>query len=114
MTKTRRDFLREIGCGALTATAILAGARDLMVMNALAAAAAPADYKALVCVFLFGGNDANNMVIPVDGYADYSGAVPGSFLALIPPDRQPPTRYRLPPAGKEPQPTRSVHYWVIT
>jgi len=72
MTKTRRDFLREIGCGALTATAILTGARDLMVMNALAAAAAPADYKALVCIFLFGGNDANNTVIPLDGYADYA------------------------------------------
>jgi uncharacterized protein (DUF1501 family) len=25
-----------------------------------------ADYRALVCVFLFGGNDSNNMVIPVD------------------------------------------------
>jgi len=25
-----------------------------------------ANYKALVCVFLFGGNDANNMVIPMD------------------------------------------------
>jgi uncharacterized protein (DUF1501 family) len=24
------------------------------------------DYRALVCVFLFGGNDANNMVIPMD------------------------------------------------
>lgn len=25
-----------------------------------------ADYRALVCVFLFGGNDSNNMVVPVD------------------------------------------------
>jgi uncharacterized protein (DUF1501 family) len=31
------------------------------------AQSAPADYKALVCVFLFGGNDANNMVIPMSG-----------------------------------------------
>ena len=74
MTKSRREFLYEIGCGALTATAVLAGARDLMAMNALAAAAAPPDYKALVCVFLFGGNDANNMVIPVDGHAQYAAA----------------------------------------
>ena len=31
------------------------------------------DYKALVCVFLFGGNDANNTLIPFDttGYGDY-------------------------------------------
>ena len=69
MTSTRRDFLRQIGCGALTATAALTGARDLFVMNALAAAAGPSDYKALVCVFLFGGNDANNVVVPVDDYA---------------------------------------------
>ena len=25
-----------------------------------------ADYKALVCVFLFGGNDSNNMIVPID------------------------------------------------
>ena len=33
-------------------------------VNALAATACPTDYKALVCVFLFGGNDGNNTVIP--------------------------------------------------
>jgi hypothetical protein len=74
MTRSRRDFLRDIGCGALTATAILTGARDLFVMNALAGASGPTDYKALVCIFLFGGNDANNTVVPVDGYADYAAA----------------------------------------
>jgi uncharacterized protein (DUF1501 family) len=88
MTSTRRDFLRQIGCGALTATAALTGARDLMVMNALAAAAGPSDYKALVCVFLFGGNDANNVVVPVDDYASYSAArgnlaVPSAQLLTI-------------------------------
>jgi uncharacterized protein (DUF1501 family) len=32
------------------------------------------DYKALVCIFMFGGNDANNMIIPYDsaGYANYA------------------------------------------
>jgi uncharacterized protein (DUF1501 family) len=31
------------------------------------------DYKALVCVFLFGGNDANNMIVPIDSrYGAYS------------------------------------------
>ena len=84
MTKTRRDFLREIGCGALTATALLTGARDLFVMNALAADADPADYKALVCIFLFGGNDANNTVIPLDGYAEYAAA---RTLLAIPQER---------------------------
>ncbi len=36
-------------------------------------AAADGDYKALVCLFLAGGNDANNLIIPNDaaGYAAY-------------------------------------------
>ena len=43
-------------------------------VNALAQNAT--DYKALVCVFLFGGNDSNNMVIPYDttGYNGYKSA----------------------------------------
>jgi uncharacterized protein (DUF1501 family) len=41
-------------------------------INALAQSAS--DYKALVCVFLLGGNDANNMIVPNDsaGYANYA------------------------------------------
>jgi uncharacterized protein (DUF1501 family) len=36
------------------------------------------DYKALVCVFLFGGVDGNNLVIPTDaaGYGQYSAVRP--------------------------------------
>jgi uncharacterized protein (DUF1501 family) len=29
-------------------------------------AQAPADYKALVCIYLFGGNDSNNLIVPLD------------------------------------------------
>src|SRR5205814_1863091 len=41
------------------------------------------DYKALVCLFLFGGNDANNLVIPTstDEYNAYSTARQGLALA---------------------------------
>ncbi|MEZ5420926.1 MAG: hypothetical protein R2708_26785 [Vicinamibacterales bacterium] len=31
-----------------------------------ASAAPVSDYKALVCVYLFGGNDTNNGIVPVD------------------------------------------------
>jgi len=31
----------------------------------------PPDYKALVCVFLYGGADSNDMVVPYDDYAAY-------------------------------------------
>ena len=45
------------------------------------AAAVPSDYKALVCIFLNGGNDASNLIIPNDsGYAAY--ATSRSVLAL--------------------------------
>jgi len=71
----RRSFLAH-------ATA-LAGGAALGQLGLLAANAAGAnDYKALVCVFLYGGNDANNTIIPLDsaGYANY--AATRSYLAL--------------------------------
>ena len=56
-------------------------------MNAGAAPLAGGDYRALVCVFLYGGNDGNNTVIPVDsaGYSAYAkarGNASGGGLAL--------------------------------
>ena len=38
----------------------------------LQALAQAGDYKALVCIFLFGGNDSGNMIIPYDDYATYA------------------------------------------
>ena len=45
-------------------------------------AAVASDYRALVCVFLNGGNDSSNLIIPYDtsGYASYSAA--RTILAL--------------------------------
>src|SRR5271154_3777518 len=71
----RRKFLFHAGA--------LAGTAALGQLGVFASRAAPADdYKALVCVFLAGGNDTNNMVVPIDtsGYATYA-AVRGA-LAL--------------------------------
>jgi uncharacterized protein (DUF1501 family) len=36
-------------------------------LSRLQPAQAAADYKALVCVFMFGGNDGHNLVVPLDG-----------------------------------------------
>jgi uncharacterized protein (DUF1501 family) len=71
MTSSRRDFLRGLGCTVLTRAAVCAGAERLLTMNALAQPAS--DYKALVCIFMFGGNDANNVIVPYDGYLDPGG-----------------------------------------
>src|SRR5262245_28741751 len=60
---TRRDFLKHVGM--LGATGAAAHVTRLGVMPAHAQAAP--GYKALVCVFMFGGNDANNTVIPMTG-----------------------------------------------
>ena len=78
MTSSRRDFLRRTTCAALSAAAAQAGLRKLGLMNLLARPLAPSDYRALVCVFLDGGNDSNNMVVPTDSshYNQYLAARP--------------------------------------
>jgi uncharacterized protein (DUF1501 family) len=48
----------------------------------LQAFAQSADYKALVCIFLFGGNDSGNVVIPFDDYASYANARSASGIAI--------------------------------
>ncbi|MEZ5417567.1 MAG: DUF1501 domain-containing protein [Vicinamibacterales bacterium] len=47
-----------------------------------AAAAPVTDYKALVCVYLFGGNDCNNVIVPVDTarYTQYQSIRAGLTL----------------------------------
>jgi uncharacterized protein (DUF1501 family) len=55
----RRKFLLHAGA--------LAGTAALGQMGMFASrAATTSDYKALVCLFLYGGSDSNNMVVPVD------------------------------------------------
>jgi uncharacterized protein (DUF1501 family) len=69
---TRRDLLRLACCSAAGAT-MVGGLSKFGLMSAFAQGTT--DYKALVCIFLFGGNDGNNMVIPIDSrYAAYQQA----------------------------------------
>lgn len=74
---SRRRFFQQVG--ALSALG-LAARFDALGMIASANAQTASDYKALVCVFMFGGNDGNNTVIPLDsaGYAQYATARPAS------------------------------------
>lgn len=68
MRATRRSFIRY---ASLAAAGNALGLRPFGRLNALAQNSP--GYKALVCVFLFGGNDANNTLIPFDtaGYQSY-------------------------------------------
>jgi uncharacterized protein (DUF1501 family) len=68
MTWSRRDFLKRSCCTAAAGFAAASFNRFGLV-NAMAQSAQ--DYKALVCVFLFGGNDSNNLIVPL-GANDYA------------------------------------------
>jgi uncharacterized protein (DUF1501 family) len=85
---TRRDFIRRAACAAVGTAAMTSAIRDLRFMNAAVAQSNITDYKALVCIFLQGGNDSNNLIIPTltSEYANYSAirtpvlAIPQSAL----------------------------------
>ncbi len=61
---SRREFLKRASAVSMTGVAA-PWALNLAAMGEAAAAAAT-DYKALVCVFLYGGNDYANTVVPYD------------------------------------------------
>lgn len=76
---TRRQFLRQSACAAVGLTA---AANTLFDLRRIAAAAPLTDSKSLVCVFLYGGNDGNNVIVPTLGadYAQYAAARAGLAL----------------------------------
>lgn len=83
-TPARRHFLKlSTRLATLGLTGLGFGpARSWFVADA-AAAPLLTDYKALVCIFLFGGNDGNNVIVPVDTarYTAYSALRAGLALA---------------------------------
>ncbi|MBX3634935.1 MAG: DUF1501 domain-containing protein [Rubrivivax sp.] len=89
---SRRVFLRHAGT-----LGALAGAGAPLALSMLAAGSASAqsagDYKALVCLFLFGGNDAHNMVLATDS---------ASWQAYTATRNQAPDSIALLPAGTAP------------
>jgi uncharacterized protein (DUF1501 family) len=85
MGLNRRSFIKY---ASLAAAGNAAALRPFGALNALAQGTS--SYKALVCVFLFGGNDANNTLIQFDtaGYNNYSTirgplAIPQSQLLQL-------------------------------
>ena len=86
MTRTLEQPGRRKALGALSALGFSALTPRLSLSSAMAATTT-GDYRALVCVFLFGGNDSNNMIVPFTtaGYTAYAaarGAQSASGLAL--------------------------------
>ncbi|HJX89846.1 MAG TPA: DUF1501 domain-containing protein [Pyrinomonadaceae bacterium] len=72
MAKSRRDFLRTSAC-ALGGLAMASSLDTFKAIHAMTPQAA-SDYRALVCVFLNGGNDGNNMFVDLNQYASYASS----------------------------------------
>jgi uncharacterized protein (DUF1501 family) len=91
--QSRREFIRQAACAALGTAALTSTLRDLRFMNAATAQSNVSGYKALVCVFLQGGNDSNNLIVPTitSEYNSYAAirtpvlALPQSALLPISP-----------------------------
>lgn len=95
MKENRREFLRKSGC-ALGMAALATQFEHFGLMSALAQKTQsrlgnqPNDYKALICIFLAGGNDGNNTVVPmhseksVSNYNDYLAQRAPQGLDLFP------------------------------
>jgi len=66
MRPDRRKFIRETLGAALGGTSVFSALGNLKLLQAATTAGnySFSDYKALVCVFLYGGNDSFNMIVP--------------------------------------------------
>ncbi|AZZ98031.1 DUF1501 domain-containing protein [Pseudoalteromonas sp. R3] len=65
MNKSRRDFLSLCLKGGMSAAALTS--LQLQALSGSIRARSFSDYKALVCVYLYGGNDSMNMLVPLSG-----------------------------------------------
>ena len=66
MSINRRGFLKTASWGAFAQLAGVSPLRSIAALAQSSAATSGSDYKALVCLFLRGGNDSNNMIVPLD------------------------------------------------
>src|SRR5208283_1150181 len=105
----RRDFIRRAACAAVGTVAMTASIRDLRLMNAAVAQSNITDYKALVCIFLQGGNDSNNLILPTipSQYNNYAAirtpvlAIPQSAILPVAPLNSDGHSYGLHPSCPE-------------
>ena len=66
---SRRRFLGQASCSAVSSIPLLNTLLNLRLASSIANAAppAPGEYRAIVCLFLSGGNDSYNMLSPYSG-----------------------------------------------
>ena len=84
---TRRDFICK--CSSLAGLGLASRIGRFGLVNAMTSNTSAPSYRALVCIFLFGGNDGNNVIVPMDtaGYDNYArirGGLALSSSSLLP------------------------------
>lgn len=78
----RRDFLLQSSASSLGLTSIVNSLAQLKLIGS-AAAQSGGDYKALVCFFLNGGNDSNNLLIPAGSSTARTAYVAGRGATVL-------------------------------
>jgi uncharacterized protein (DUF1501 family) len=87
--RSRRQFLGEASCAGISSTSIVSTLLNLTMANhAAAQAGLPGERKALVCLFLSGGCDTFNLLVPRDSarHAEYAAARSGLALPINDPN----------------------------
>ncbi len=82
---TRRKFIGQASCAAVGSIALVNTLLNLRLMGSAAAQTSGDPYKALVCLFLAGGNDSFNMLVPRDAarYLEYQVVRGGLYNATL-------------------------------
>ncbi|GEP41032.1 DUF1501 domain-containing protein [Brevifollis gellanilyticus] len=85
-SQSRRHFLGRASCAAVSSIPVLNTVLNLSLAEKISAVTAPAngEYRALVCLFLSGGNDSYNMLVPREATAYSQYQTSRSNLALAP------------------------------
>lgn len=80
---SRRDFIVQSNCAAVGTASLLSSLLSLKLTAGAVSASPHANYKALICLFLNGGNDSFNMLVPRESsaYQDYKSVRGGTYLA---------------------------------
>ncbi|HYG24968.1 MAG TPA: DUF1501 domain-containing protein [Verrucomicrobiae bacterium] len=63
-TISRRGFLKQLNCAAVGSSAVLNTLLNLKLANSVTAQSGPLDNRSLVCIFLSGGMDSFNVLVP--------------------------------------------------
>ena len=78
---SRREFIVQANCAAVGTTSLLSSLLSLKLTAGAVSASNFGDYKALVCLFLNGGNDSFNMLVPREStaYEEYRSVRGGTY-----------------------------------